>query len=64
MTNIGIIRNIDSLGRIVIPKEFRRIFGLKKNDAIEIIATNDGILLRLPDIEVRRRPIPAREVSP
>lgn len=61
MTNIGIIRNIDSLGRIVIPKEFRRVFGLKKNEAIEILATDEGILLRLPNIEVRRRSIPTEE---
>ena len=43
MTNIGIVRNMDSLGRIVIPKEFRRVFGLKENEAIEILATEEGI---------------------
>lgn len=61
MTNIGIVRNMDSLGRIVIPKEFRRVFGLKENEAIEILATEEGILLRLPDIEVRRRSIQMEE---
>lgn len=61
MTNIGIIRNMDSLGRIVIPKEIRRVFGLKKNEAIEILATDEGILLRLPNIEVRRRSIQMEE---
>lgn len=61
MTNIGIIRNMDSLGRIVIPKEFRRVFGLKKNEVIEILATDEGILLRLPNIEVRRCSIPTEE---
>lgn len=62
MTNIGIVRNMDSLGRIVIPKEFRRVFALKENEAIEILATEEGILLRLPDIEVRRRSIKTEEV--
>lgn len=54
MTNIGIVRKIDSLGRVTLPKELRRVFKLDKNDEIEILATDDGILLRVPNIEVRR----------
>jgi len=54
MTNIGIVRKIDSLGRVTLPKELRRVFMLDKNDEIEILATDDGILLRVPNIEVRR----------
>jgi len=54
MTNIGIVRKIDSLGRVTLPKEFRRVFRLKQNDEIEILATDEGILLRIPNIEVRR----------
>lgn len=44
---IGIIKDIDSLGRIVIPKEFRERFGLMKS--VEIIATESGIVLRNPE---------------
>ena len=54
MTNIGIVRKIDSLGRVTLPKELRRVFKLDKNEEIEILATDDGILLRVPNIEVRR----------
>ena len=54
MTNIGIVRKIDSLGRVTLPKELRRVFKLDKNDEIEILATDDGILLRVPNIEVWR----------
>ena len=54
MTQIGIVRKVDSLGRITLPKELRRIFQLKQNDEIEILATDKGILLRIPNIEVRR----------
>lgn len=54
MTNIGIVRKIDALGRVTLPKELRRVFMLDKNDEIEILATDDGILLRVPNIEVRR----------
>lgn len=63
MTNIGIVRKMDSLGRIVIPKEFRRVYGIGKNEEIEMLATDQGILLRLPDIEVRRRSIQTVEVK-
>ncbi len=44
---IGIIKEIDKLGRIVIPKEFRDRFGLKEN--VEIIPTEFGIMLRNPE---------------
>lgn len=54
MTNIGIVRKVDSLGRVTLPKELRRVFKLDKNDNVEILATDEGILLRVPNIEVRR----------
>ena len=47
MEYIGIIKFFDYLGRIVIQKELRDRYGLKKD--VEIIATKDGILLRSPD---------------
>ncbi len=54
MTQIGIVRKVDSLGRVTLPKELRRVFKLDTNDEIEILATDEGILLRVPNIEVRR----------
>ena len=42
----GIVRRIDHLGRLVIPKEFRRTLGINENDPMEILATDDGILAR------------------
>lgn len=36
MTNIGIIRKVDSLGRVTLPKEMRRLFRLEKNDWVEM----------------------------
>lgn len=41
---IGITRKIDSLGRLVIPKEYRMEYNL--GDLVEIIATKEGILIR------------------
>ena len=54
MTQIGIVRKVDSLGRVTLPKELRRVFQLDRDDEIEILATDEGILLRVPNIEVRR----------
>ena len=46
MKAIGIIRRIDDLGRIVIPKEIRRIYGFAESCPIEIFATDDGVVLK------------------
>lgn len=54
MTNIGIVRKVDSLGRVTLPKELRRMFCLDKESQIEILATDQGILLRVPNIEIKR----------
>lgn len=37
-----IIRKTDSLGRITIPKEFRRALGIKEGDAVEIYFNEKG----------------------
>ena len=46
MDKIGIVKKIDNLGRLVIPKEMRKLFGL--NDKAELIITNEGVLVRAP----------------
>lgn len=47
---IGVLKEIDSLGRLVIPKEMRETFKLDKT--VEIIVTQEGILVRNPKYEV------------
>ena len=42
MEPISIIRRIDDLGRIVIPKEIRHNMGLNDGDALEIITNHNG----------------------
>lgn len=46
MKATGIIRRIDDLGRIVTPKEIRRIYGIADGTPIEIFTDSDGIILR------------------
>jgi AbrB family transcriptional regulator, transcriptional pleiotropic regulator of transition state genes len=44
----GIVRHIDELGRIVIPIEIRKRFGLGEKDPLEIFVKDDTILLSRP----------------
>ena len=50
MNAVGIIKEIDKLGRIVIPKEYRERFGL--SGGVEILPTDSGILLRSPQYKL------------
>lgn len=44
MKATGIVRRIDDLGRIVIPKELRRTLHIKADDPIEIFTADDGVI--------------------
>ena len=46
MKSIGIVREIDQLGRIVIPKELRRVYDIKEGEHMEILTDGDTIILR------------------
>jgi stage V sporulation protein T len=46
MKATGIVRRIDDLGRIVIPKEMRRVLSVKEGDPMEVIVTGQGILIK------------------
>jgi transcriptional pleiotropic regulator of transition state genes len=46
MKTEGIIRNVDPLGRVVIPKEMRKVLGINEGDSIEIVKINNDIVLR------------------
>ena len=43
---IGIRKEIDALGRLVIPKEMRDLFGLYGE--VELVVTETGILVKSP----------------
>ena len=42
MKATGIVRRIDELGRVVIPKEIRRTQLIRVGDPLEIFTTGDG----------------------
>jgi len=43
----GVVRRVDDLGRVVIPKEIRRTLSITEDDAVEIFVDSEGeIILR------------------
>lgn len=45
MKATGIVRRIDDLGRVVIPKEIRRNMRLKEGDPLEFYFEEDGSII-------------------
>ncbi len=45
MKATGIVRRIDDLGRVVIPKEIRRTLHIKESDPLEIFTDRDGAVI-------------------
>lgn len=45
MKSTGIVRNIDELGRLVIPKEMRKKMGIGEASPVEIFVENDRIIV-------------------
>ena len=46
MKSTGMVRAIDKVGRIVIPKEIRNSFRIKEGDPLEIFTDNNRIILQ------------------
>ena len=45
MKATGIVRRIDDLGRVVVPKEIRRILRIREGDPLEIYTGNMGEII-------------------
>lgn len=54
MKATGIVRRIDDLGRVVVPKEIRNTLGIKEGDPLELYVDGDVICFKkystLPEI--------------
>ena len=46
MKATGVVRRIDELGRIVIPKEIRKNFRIKEGENVEIYIDDNNIILK------------------
>ena len=51
--SIGIIKEIDNLGRILIPKELRERLLLERE--VELVLTEEGVLIRNPEYKLAKR---------
>ena len=45
MKATGIVRRIDDLGRVVIPKEIRRTLRIREGDPLEIFTDREGEIM-------------------
>mgnify|MGYP000776368049 FL=1 len=53
MKATGIVRRIDDLGRVVVPKEIRRTMRIREGQAMEIYTGREGeIILKLSLIHI------------
>lgn len=46
MKSTGIVRKVDDLGRIVLPKELRKILDIEERDPLEIFVDGNFIMLQ------------------
>ena len=46
MKSTGIVRRVDELGRIVLPKELRKVLNIECQDSLEIFTEDQTIILR------------------
>lgn len=46
MKSTGLVRKVDELGRVVIPRELRRTLKIEEKDAIEIFVDGERIILQ------------------
>lgn len=46
MKNTGIVRRLDDLGRVVVPRELRRSLQIENGDEVETFMEGDRIILK------------------
>lgn len=46
MKSTGIVRKVDELGRVVLPKELRTTLNIAQRDPLEIYVDGDNIILK------------------
>ena len=51
--SVGVNKEIDHLGRLVIPKEMRALFRFENE--VELVVTEDGILVRNPEYKLVKK---------
>ncbi len=45
MKSTGVVRKIDELGRVVLPSEIRKVFGIHEGDQLDISVDGEKVIL-------------------
>jgi AbrB family transcriptional regulator, transcriptional pleiotropic regulator of transition state genes len=45
LKSTGVVRKIDELGRVVLPSEIRRVFGIHEGDELDISVEGERVIL-------------------
>ena len=53
---IGVVKKIDNLGRVVVPKEMRALYGF--DGYVEVVQNEDGVLIRNPEYVLVKKETP------
>lgn len=53
MRSTGIIRRMDDLGRVVIPKEIRRLMKIREGDPLEIYVDKDSGMVCFQKVDMK-----------
>ena len=64
MMTTGITRRMDDLGRVVIPKEIRRIMGVEEGTEFEIFTDGNGSILLCKEGTTKHVPDPESKPEP
>ena len=53
MKSLGLVRKVDEVRRVAIPKEVRKILNIKDGDSLEFFKSDEGIVIRkyLPSLK-------------
>ena len=57
MKATGIVRRIDDLGRVVIPKEIRRTLGIEEGDPLEIFVNGGQVVIQKYQPETEKKDV-------
>ena len=61
MQSTGIIRRVDDLGRVIIPKNLRRINKIREGDPMEVFVSEEGGITFVPyETTLKRAPSPKK----
>ena len=63
MRATGIVRRVDDLGRVVIPKEIRRTLRIKEGAPMELFIEDDSVIFKKYDVSASSKEVIEKAVS-